>query len=334
MASLNQQPSALSITGVAGGPFSLNVNFVSITNSIGASVAWTAVTDQTVLVTDQYGNAIASGVPSVISPANYQLLIDWTATQTALIANAQSPRWALQATVASVGPETLVSGPLSFVSPTYPAASSTTTSADLSVSIGTTTANLTVSVSGGSAGGGSIGLITSNDGTIDIADQFGPITDLSAAPAITTASVAAVAAAFTATQSASVAAITTAEGYALGVAQAASVNAAAVSDPLGSAAAGSVNAVAVSEAYAYGLTKAAALVPDASALRKHEGGPERSTSDSTAPTPPLASRRRGAFVPSDPGAVAAQWSLQRSLAAPALLPPFAFDHALAMMPPV
>lgn len=144
MATISQQPASLALTGVIGSPFSLLVNFVSFTGT-GGSVSWASVTSPVVIVTDQYGNNVPSGSPSIDNPPDdYTLLIGWTAQQTAIISNAQGTRWALQITVNDVGPETILAGSLTFVAPTWPGASTSTTAA-LSVTAGTSTANIEVS---------------------------------------------------------------------------------------------------------------------------------------------------------------------------------------------
>src|ERR1039458_7699389 len=276
MAQINQQPAALALTGVIGDPFSLGVVFTSISTN-AASVSWDDVTNPVVVVVDRYGNAVLGGIPTITSPAPYELFLSWSAAQTSLISNAQATRWALQVTLSSLGPETLLGGPLLFTPPTWPGSSSSTT-ANLSVTTGTATVNLNFSITGG----GTLIELTSNDGSIVIANPTGPITDISALGiahaasvnavnvsegyALTTAQAASVNAvnvsetySFSITQAASVGAIVTSEAYALTTAQAASVNAAAVSDPRGYASAASTAAIGVSETYAFGITNAASI---------------------------------------------------------------------------
>ena len=147
MATITQQPAALSLVGVINNPFSLVVNFTSITNAAGASVAWSSITNPTVVITDQYGNAIAGSSASVSSPANFEYLISFTAAQTTLISNAQSARWALEITVLGTGPTSVLGGAITFVPPSYPA-SSTSTTANLAVAVGTNSANLSIALGG------------------------------------------------------------------------------------------------------------------------------------------------------------------------------------------
>lgn len=175
MATINQQPAALMLTGVISNPFNLLIDFTSITNAVGASVAWSAITSPTAIVTDQYGNSVAGSGPTVTSPNSFQLLIAWTAAQTVTISNAQGTRWAIEVTVSGTGPSSILGGLITFVPASYPSASTSTTAA-LSVSVGTTNASVAVSLGGASG----ITNLTSADGSISLAPSgSGPLVDLS-----------------------------------------------------------------------------------------------------------------------------------------------------------
>lgn len=287
MVTISQTPAALALTGVGGNPFSIAINFVAITTTTGASVGWDSVSNPTVIVTDQYGNSVPGGSPSVTSPADSELLLSWTAAQTLAISNSQGTRWSLEVTITGVGPFALVAGALTFPPPTYGSNSVATTYAAL----GTNMVDLTVQL-GGATG---VTNLASPDGSIVISDEAGPIVELSALAvaqaasvnavsvsetyAVATAQAASVSAveaseefavgvadaaqtnaesyAFTTTQAASVVTLAAAESYA----NAASVNAALVSDPRGYAATASVGA----ETYAFGITQSASVLAISSA---------------------------------------------------------------------
>lgn len=174
MATIIQQSAPLPIVGTIANPFATTITFTSITTATGASVAWANITSPTVVVTDQYGNAV-NAPPVIVSPQNFELLLSWTAAQTTLISNYQGARWALEVTVEATGPFAILGGPLTFVPSSWPSAS-TSTAASLSVTVGTNNVALSVAL------GGATGVVdmTSDDGSIDFSPGgTGPIIDLS-----------------------------------------------------------------------------------------------------------------------------------------------------------
>lgn len=163
MATINQQAAPLALVGVFSNPLTLLVDIASITTSTGASVGWNSASVAAAIVTDQYGNSISGGLPTISSPEVYQFQLSWSAAQSSLISNSQNARWALELTIEGIGPSAILSGPLTFVPPTWPGASSETT-ATVVVTVGTSVVDLTVNLGGGAG----LGLLTSTDNSIAI----------------------------------------------------------------------------------------------------------------------------------------------------------------------
>ena len=143
MATVSQLPASLNYNGVAGNPATFAVTF-TLTTSGGGSLPWSSVTGYEVEIADQFGTIVQGVTPTLTSPAPYQLNIGWTATQTAIISEAQQPRMALSIYVSGLGPYAVLSGNIVMSPPEYPGASSTP-SATAVVQVGTVAVNLALS---------------------------------------------------------------------------------------------------------------------------------------------------------------------------------------------
>ena len=122
MATLSQLPPALNYSGVAGNPATFAITF-TLTDSSGNAVPWSSVTGYQVDITDQFGNVVSGVTPTITSPTAYQLNLGWTAAQTAIIGEAQTPRYALSIYITSQGPYAVMAGTLMLSPPEYPVSS-------------------------------------------------------------------------------------------------------------------------------------------------------------------------------------------------------------------
>ena len=157
MAYIVQAPAPLNLQGVQGDPFIVTLD-ITLTNADNESIPWSDVTSITPIVTGvpPYFTSIIpleEAVPNVSTSTNV-VILEWTANQTALFAGLQSTNWSLSSTISGTGPLTLLAGSIAMTPSTVPGSSNSTT-ADLSVLVGTATASVAVTVGGGGGGGGS-----------------------------------------------------------------------------------------------------------------------------------------------------------------------------------
>lgn len=122
MATLSQLPAQLNYSGVAGNPINIVFN-ITLTDSSGHTIPWSDVTGYQVDITDQFGIAVSGATPTITSPEAYQLNVGWTASQSTIISNAQTPRMALSIYISGNGPYALAAGVIALSPPEYPAAS-------------------------------------------------------------------------------------------------------------------------------------------------------------------------------------------------------------------
>lgn len=120
MATLSQLPAALAFNGVAGNPANILYS-LTLTDANAQTIPWNQVTGYQVDITDQYGQAVPSAVPTVTSPSPYKISVGWTASQTVTLGQTAQPRMALSIFLNSAGPYALVAGPIVMTPPEYPA---------------------------------------------------------------------------------------------------------------------------------------------------------------------------------------------------------------------
>lgn len=140
-----QQPTRLDLIGVAGDPFSLLITF-TITDEADNPVPWADVTDPSVTIIGPFQRNTPAAAPTITSPETGQLLLSWSAAQTPSIS--QQNKWALSVTISGQGPCAVVAGLISMF-PDTTAGTSGSTSADLSVLLGTATVAVAVTLGGG-----------------------------------------------------------------------------------------------------------------------------------------------------------------------------------------
>lgn len=151
MASIVQAPAPLELAGVAGSPFGVVLN-VSLTDSLGHAIPWSAVSSPVVVVDVASGPLDPSLYPAVTSPGTGQWTLNWTAAQTALLAEYSVASWSLSATINGSGPLALLAGSVNFDPSTAPGAGSSLT-ASLAVQVGTATAAVAVTLGVATLGG-------------------------------------------------------------------------------------------------------------------------------------------------------------------------------------
>ena len=151
MTSITQQPAPLSVKAVAGDPFALLLKF-TLTDPTGATIPWSSVSAPVVTIVDEYQNPITGVLPTVASPATGQFLLSWTAPQTTLLNAQHWVFWGFAVTIGGVGPLALLAGQINMTPNTQPGSPSnfpSSTTATVAVDVGTTTATIAVTTSGG-----------------------------------------------------------------------------------------------------------------------------------------------------------------------------------------
>lgn len=144
MPAIQQQPTALSLLGVAGSPFTLTLD-VTVKTETGTTIPWATVTSPTV----KLKGAGTTKLPTITTPSTNHWKLEWTATQTTSLLGA-TLSWALLCTIQGYGPSDVVAGTLTFATPTVPGNSSSS-SGSLAVTVGSAAVSLTLTL-GGSAG--------------------------------------------------------------------------------------------------------------------------------------------------------------------------------------
>ena len=119
MATISQLPAELTLNTVAGSPASLQFN-VNVTGPSGP-IPWSDISNYSMVVSDQYGDVVVGGQPTVTSPSANVILVSWTGTQTAAIGTDTQSRMAFSVYISSVGPYALTSGQIVMTPASYPA---------------------------------------------------------------------------------------------------------------------------------------------------------------------------------------------------------------------
>ena len=109
MATISQLPAPLTLNAVAGNPATLQFT-VNVTGENGSPVPWSDISDYAMTVTDQYGQIVNNGQPTVTSDQDNQVRVEWTADQTASIGQDLQCRMSFSVYVSGVGPYALASG--------------------------------------------------------------------------------------------------------------------------------------------------------------------------------------------------------------------------------
>jgi len=161
MARISQEPARLDLRGIVGSPFILTV-----------TTATTDMSAVSVVCYDSAGAAIAAFAPTASIASPTTITITWTAAQTTAQA-AGSVRYQLVATISGLAALPLLGGTFT-LSPPGTANSSTSSTAALTVYVGSTLATLDVTVGGSASGSGAnlaytssttSGIVTSDTGT-------------------------------------------------------------------------------------------------------------------------------------------------------------------------
>ena len=145
MASIVQGPAQLTLTGVAGDPFTLTLD-VTVTDANGNTIPWSSVTNATAEVV-KGTRVVSTMAPTLTSPSSGVWQLAWTAAQTTTMSQTGALAWNLSATISGTGPLALVAGSIVFNPATQPN-TSTAAVANLAVSVGTASATVTVTVTG------------------------------------------------------------------------------------------------------------------------------------------------------------------------------------------
>lgn len=161
MANITVAPAQLDIIAVAGDPFALLLT-VAVTDDNGDPVLWSSVTSPLVEMRDYFSNPNGGTGPVVTSPASGQWLLSWTAIQTSLLGTQRNGSWTLSATIGGIGPLALVAGSIS-MRPDSVSSSSSSSSADLIVQVGTNKVALSVTTGGGASSLGGNGFVAFGD---------------------------------------------------------------------------------------------------------------------------------------------------------------------------
>jgi len=119
MATISQLPAPLTLNAVAGNPATLQFT-VNVTGENGSPVPWSDITNYAMTVTDQYGQIVTNGQPTVTSPQDNQVRVEWTAAQTASIGQDLQCRMSFSVYVSGVGPYTLASGQIVMTPASFP----------------------------------------------------------------------------------------------------------------------------------------------------------------------------------------------------------------------
>ena len=150
MASIVQAPAALSLGGVAGNPFSVTFD-VTLTGAVWSDV--NTITASVIGIKNGYTAQVQADalIPTITSSTN-TITLTWSAAQTAAFVGWHQLAWSLSFEIASAGPYTVASGPITMSPETTPGAYTSTT-ANLAVTVGGTTVDLAVTLGGGGGGG-------------------------------------------------------------------------------------------------------------------------------------------------------------------------------------
>lgn len=141
MTSIKQLPARLDLECVAGDPFALVVAGTGITAFASAELTMTTPAGDSFTTNPGIGNA---------SALTTNITLTWTASDTAALNTGTRPKaypWSVAATVDGLGPYELVAGTLT-VRPVGASASSSPGTVNLSVSVGTATAALEITLAG------------------------------------------------------------------------------------------------------------------------------------------------------------------------------------------
>jgi len=120
MATISQLPAPLTLNAVAGNPATLQFT-VNVTGENGDPVPWSDISNYAMTVTDQYGQLVTNGQPTVSSNEPNHVRVEWTAAQTASIGQDLQCRMSFSIYVSGIGPYSLASGQIVMSPPSYPA---------------------------------------------------------------------------------------------------------------------------------------------------------------------------------------------------------------------